>query len=446
MQSHRKVNWNHIPFAPAKCPLFYGWVVLGLGALGLLMTAPGQTLGISPFIDHLIADLDLSRLQLSLAYMLGTIASSLLLTHAGKLYDRLGARVVGTAACVAFGGVVLGMSRVDRVAAAVGGWLTGSEGTRAALCAMVVGYFLLRFLGQGVLTIVSGNMVLKWFDRRRGLAMGVYGMLTSVGFAYSPRLLDALIDRYTWRGAWVILGLVIGGGFTIVVLLLFRDNPQDCGLRPDGDAKSGQRGCHPTAAKQFSLVEAQRTYALWIFCLTFLVYGLYFTAIAFHIASIFKVAGMTRKQGFAVFLPASVISVAIRLVAGWASDRIRLKHLLLLLLLSMAVSMVGTIALSPGVAVVVLIIGNGLSIGLVGLLMSVTWPRYYGTTHLGAISGFSMAMTVFGSAAGPWLFSLSRAHTGSYDTAAAICLAVTAVLFVCALLADNPQPSPEGMR
>ena len=45
----------------ARTPFFYGWLVLLAGSFGLFMTTPGQTLGVSVFLDGIIADLALSR-------------------------------------------------------------------------------------------------------------------------------------------------------------------------------------------------------------------------------------------------------------------------------------------------------------------------------------------------------------------------------------------------
>ena len=57
----------HIPFSPARCPVFYGWPVVGVGALGILMSVPGQTMGVSVFTDSLLTVLGLTRDQLSTA-------------------------------------------------------------------------------------------------------------------------------------------------------------------------------------------------------------------------------------------------------------------------------------------------------------------------------------------------------------------------------------------
>jgi hypothetical protein len=91
-----KEQHNNVPFSPAKSPVFYGWFIVLWGTLGIIMSVPGQTMGVSTFTDHLIDALRLDRNELSTAYLLGTIASSFLLTRAGKLYDKIGARWLGT--------------------------------------------------------------------------------------------------------------------------------------------------------------------------------------------------------------------------------------------------------------------------------------------------------------------------------------------------------------
>ena len=64
-----------VPFEPARFPFFYGWILLGSGTIGLLMSAPGQTVGVSVFTDSLIEALGLTRSLLSLGYLVGTLAS-----------------------------------------------------------------------------------------------------------------------------------------------------------------------------------------------------------------------------------------------------------------------------------------------------------------------------------------------------------------------------------
>ena len=86
----RPSRFVNVPFAAARWPFFYGWMILVWGTVGVLMSMPGQTIGVSVFTEPLLEALQLTRDQLSLAYMAGTIGSSFLLPWAGSLYDRWG--------------------------------------------------------------------------------------------------------------------------------------------------------------------------------------------------------------------------------------------------------------------------------------------------------------------------------------------------------------------
>ena len=103
----------NIPFAPSRIPIFYGWIILAAGTIGMLMSIPGQTMGVSVFTENLLDDLEINRNNLSLAYLIGTVGSGLLITRAGKLYDRYGARLMAFIAAGMLGLMLLYLTRVD---------------------------------------------------------------------------------------------------------------------------------------------------------------------------------------------------------------------------------------------------------------------------------------------------------------------------------------------
>ena len=78
------------PFPAAKAQFLYGWVIAVVSTLGFLFSVPVQTMGMAIFADSHFAVIGLYRTELSLAYMLGTIASALFLTRAGRFYDDYG--------------------------------------------------------------------------------------------------------------------------------------------------------------------------------------------------------------------------------------------------------------------------------------------------------------------------------------------------------------------
>ncbi len=439
-------RFSDIPFRPARLPFFYGWVVVGLGTLGLIASTPGQTIGVSAFTDPLIAALGLTRDQLALAYMGGTIGGALLLAPAGKLYDRIGARLLMAATCVLLGGVLVGLSQCDRLAAGLAG-VTGLPAGWAAFGVIFFGFFALRLTGQGVLALASRNMIMEWFERRRGLAFAVSGVFVALGFSVMPRVFDAMIGAWTWRGTWQVAAAAVGLGMAALALVLFRDTPEDCGLRPDGappEPPGGGDGPRVHPVRQYTLAEARRTFSFWVFAVALSMFGLFVTGLTFHVASVFEEVGFDEEVAFGIFLPSAFVSVTVRLGAGWLSDRVRLKFLLMAMMASLGLVMVGVVLLEYGWTRWLLIVGNGVCMAHFGLLSGVVWPRFYGRAHLGAVSGLAMAMTVFASALGPYLLSRSLVWLGSYRPAAWLCLGMTGVLFVAAFWADNPQGEEPG--
>ena len=65
-------------------------MIVFAATLGSIFSIPGQTMGFSVFTDILIKELGLSRVELSLAYCLGTVASGFSLPWMGRVLDRWG--------------------------------------------------------------------------------------------------------------------------------------------------------------------------------------------------------------------------------------------------------------------------------------------------------------------------------------------------------------------
>ncbi len=435
-----KQKLNNFPFQPNKIPFFYGWVILFATTVGVLVSAPGQTMGVSTFTDYLLENIQINRNQLSIAYMIGTIASSLILTYAGKMYDKYGARWVGMAVAISLSLVLVLLSQSDRIihlfiADKNSGFYVGF-----AMAVLMLLFFGLRFSGQGVLTMISRNMLMKWFVARRGLVNGISSVFVAVGFSMAPLTFDMLIQGTSWRSAWLLMAVFIGIFFTLFVFLFFRDNPEDLGMIPDGEIHGNKEGDVTIKAfKQFTLVEARKTLSFWLFAIPLAFYSLYITGFTFHLVSIFENVGLSRDKALAIFIPISAISVVISLVGGYISDRIRLKYLLTLLLVGQVIALFSLGNLNDGIFYYGFIIGNGIVSGLYNILMAVTWPRFYGRENLGRITGFIMALIVFASALGPILFSFSSTQLGSYSFAFFGLALIVFVIAIFSFKANNPQ-------
>jgi OFA family oxalate/formate antiporter-like MFS transporter len=428
----------NIPFAPSKTKFFYGWVVLFAGTIGVLASIPGQTMGVSVFTDHLIADLEVSRVQISLAYLIGTALSGFIITYAGILYDKMGARVIAMGAGFLLGIMLIYLTKVDYISGLLVKIFKPEDLSYITIPLLIIGFFGIRFFGQGVLTMTSRNMVMKWFDKKRGFANALLGVFTALGFSVSPKILKGMIDSYQWKEAWIILAVIVGVLFVIFSFLFFRDNPSDAGLIPDGKIiKENKKKFKSTPDKDYTLKEAISTYSFWLFNLNLTLFALFMTALTFHLESIFRHAGYSSEVAISIFIPSSFVAVSFSFIGSWLSDYTRLKYFLILSFGGILLAMTGFIYLKTLWGIPLLIAGSGITQGMFGILMSITWPRFFGLKNLGSISGFVMSFTVLGSALGPFIFSLSEKITDSYIPVVIILFVITFFLFILSFKANN---------
>lgn len=442
-----KTQYSNFPFSPNKVPFFYGWVILFAATIGVLASAPGQTMGVSTFTDYLLDAIGISRTQLSTAYMVGTIGSSLVLTWAGKMYDKFGARWVGMVVAFVLAIILVLLSQTDRIIRLFVPDKNSGIYLGFAIAVLMILFFMLRFSGQGVLTMVSRNMLMKWFVARRGFVNGISAVFVALGFSLAPLTFDMLIQGTSWRAAWLLMAGFIGTFFVLFVFLFFRDNPEDLDMIPDGE-KHGNREHDVTIKpfKQFTLSEAKKNISFWLFSLPLAMYALYITGFTFHLISIFENAGLSREKALEVFIPFSVISVTLSLLGGWVSDRIKLKYLLYLIFAGEILALACLANLNGGVFYYGFILGNGIANGLFNVLMAVTWPRFYGRENLGRITGFVMSLIVFASALGPILLSFSFSTTGNYSFGFYGLASILLLAAFFSFKADNPQDKFTSMQ
>jgi MFS family permease len=400
------------PFDVRRAPFFYGWAIWLLSTLGFLMSVPGQTMGMAVFTDPFMDAFGLGRTELSAAYFFGTMGSSLFLTRAGRWYDRHQARTMMAGASLMLGVVLVFISIVDQIVAP----LSGLWQTWTGFALILLGYFGVRFSGQGVLTSASTNVLLVWFERRRGLVSGARGVFVSLAFSVSPLLLALLIDGWGWRGTlWVLAATVCG--FAVLCLLAVRDTPESCGLLPDGVSAEEHAATPRRTFRDVTVEQARRTPVFWIYAGALAMHALFGTAVTFHIVDIFAEAGRNRTEAFGYFFPQAVVATVVNLGASAMADRTPLKPYLLVMLSGFVAGAWGLIHLDTDWGYWLLVAGFGTGGGLWGVLSNLAYVRNFGRLHLGAISGLAMSLTVFSSAVGPLLFSAGLDWLTTYDAA-----------------------------
>ncbi len=430
-----------IPFSPRRTPFFYGWVIVVATTTGVLFSLPGQTMGVAVFTDALLDATGLARVDLSHAYLIGTVTSALFLPWAGIQIDRLGVRVAAMAAAVGLGATVVFLSQVDRIAAVL-----HPSGRVSGFVLLAVGFAALRFTGQGVLTLASNTMLARWFDRRRGMAAAISGAFVAVGFAAAPLLLDAWIARSGWRGAWLQIGAVETIVMSLIAFVFFRENPESCGLTVDGPEVPRPRRPAPTPEAFATRSQALRTRGFWILSTTLALQALTVTGITLHVIDLGAAAGLAKTEALGLFPPIAVASIGSGVLIGWAIDRMRIRTLVWTMLACESIGFVASAHLGHPLGFPAAALGLGLAAGQFGVLSSVGFPRLFGRSHLGAISGANATIVVLGSAIGPSLLAASRSAFGSYEPVLYLLAALAPAIALAAWQPLHPRDVAPSRR
>ncbi len=389
-----------IPTRPKAQRRFVGWRIVVLATITAAMTGPGQTIGVSVFVDHLIADLGLTRSQVSTAYLIGTLLGALALPATGRWVDRLGARRAMTLIGLGFGAGLVAMSGVR------------------GFVYLAVGFTLIRWLGQGSLSLVSTIAVTHWFARRRGSVFGVMMTAVSALMSLAPIVLNLAIEAYSWRTAWLLAAAAVWLVVVPIGWLGIVDRPADVGQRPDGDAPPAGDASPPAAIASHSRREAAGEARFWVLSLTVATTAMLVTALNFHQISILGESGLTATEAATMFLPQVAGAIAAGLVVGALADRVPARFLLAasMALMCAALLLVGIV--EPGWQVVLYAVTLGAAAGAQRPLAATVLPRWFGLANIGAIQGLSTFVGVGASAAGPVAFALARSSSGDYTTAA----------------------------
>ena len=422
---------------PNKFPFFYGYVIVFIGSIGVLASIPGQTVGVSIFTDPVKDALGLSRNQFSTAYMFGTLLSAFFVSKAGVLFDKYGARYVAFFSAFFLAIALLICSYSVAISQSIKG-LVVLESWIIPFVVITILFFAIRFFGQGVLTMSSRNMIMMWFDKNRGKVNAVSSITVSLGFSGAPIFISYLIDNYGWEQSWQILAICLLI-FSVLVIQLYRNNPEDFGLIPDGALLENKKNKVHQAEKHFTLQQAKKTRAFWVIGLALAYHSFFTTGFTFHVVSVFASQDYSKSQAIAVFLPISVIAIIISIVCNVLSDYIRHIIYLYIMLFAGVIASMGLFFLADTLGLYMLIFGLGVYSGLFAVVNAVTWPRFFGRKYLGSVTGKAMSFLVIASAIAPSLFSFCFTILGSYSYISYITLAFLFFLIVVSLKVKHPQ-------
>ncbi|GAB5497469.1 MAG: MFS transporter [Phycisphaerales bacterium] len=414
---------------------YFGWLMLPVATLMTICTLPGQTVVVSQFNTAFRTDLGLTKQSLSLAYLIGTLTASLPLTYVGKVSDNLGPRITTAIVVAGFTLACITVASAHNIAA------------------LTLGFFMIRFLGQGALGMLGSHLLALWFERRLATVESIKHAGMSLAGAASPLVVVWLISATTWRSTYIILGTTVAVLILPLVATVFRNKPEDIGQHLDNEPPEYHERWHdiheakaaPVSEIAFTLKQARSTLAFWCVSLPGILSGLIGTAMLFHIQPILEGAGVDDFVSAGALSATwwSIVLFISIVVSGPIADRVHPRILLPISVLGTALSIVIMALAQSEIAVISSMAVFGAAQGVAISTSGPTIARYFGRTHHGSIRGFMTTLMVAGTALGPYLIALGEQISGGSFRPPLLAAAAAAVLIAALSAKTTKPPAPQ---
>jgi len=402
--------------------IFYGWIIVAVSFLNLAVVF-GIWYSFSVFLVAVAKDFGWQRAETSGVFSVFMMVQSLAAVVVGAIIDRLGPRLVFPAACVLVAG---------------GLFLTSTIGS---LLEYYLWYGVLTPIGICAIGYIAHSIVLpRWFESKRGLAIGIAMAGVGVGMQLIVPLTQYVIATWGWRSAYRLLAL-----FTLVALfppnaLLQRRGPEVMGLSPDGNQNPSSEKMFPPKPRDIprpiarTIGQAIRTLSFW-----FLVASSFFTSLAIQSTLIHQVAAVVEKgfsaaRGAFFFGLAGIIGSIGKIFFGFLSDRLGREPAFTLGMAAALAGVLSLVFLSPNSSFLLyaFAILFGLGYGSVAPIFPARSADFFLGPDFGKIVGVFSLIGGMGGALGVWVSGKLFDLTGSYGTSFLLsitCLVVNVVFF-----------------
>lgn len=388
--------------------MHYGWIIVGASMI-IGVSAYGTYYSFTLFYPHLVEAFGWSRAGISGAMSAGLIAYGAFAVPVGWCVDRFGPKPT-----IAIGGVLFGC-----------GTALGSQVTE--LWHLYALYGGVTAIGMGAAWAPLVSTISRWFERRRGLAVGLGSIGGGTGTFFVAPLSDYLIATLGWREAYLWLGAISGGLIVCAAMLLARD-PATRGVLPFGAAggtgetadcwNDGARSDGQGVAPDFDgLGSIMRTWLFWRMALTF---GFWWFAGAIVYV---QLAPFVLEKGFDLSLAALALvflgagNALGKIVMGLINDRFGELRAYQLAILTAAVSMLALGFSEQRFVLLAMCAVVGFGFGGASTQLTTVSVRLFGLKSIGALMGAVLALVGLVGAGGPLISGLIYDARGSYTQA-----------------------------
>lgn len=400
----------------------HGWLIVAVCLVGISAGPAAFGLGsLGLFIEVFEKQFGWSRTQVSAAASAMMICTAISMPVVGRLVDRVGARRVLLPSIA-----ILGLCMLAIPFMVTQFWQ------------FMLVYVLMGTVAAGTNSVPYMRVLASWFDRSRGLAIGIAGSGTGLGFAYVPLVGHAAISQYGWQGGYVALGLIMFCLILPMVFFLLKEHPGAGGAVENNAPNRDQTG--------MTLSEAMRQKSLWLLAIIFITLAFVLYGLIPHLTPMLTDRGLTAAAAAGI---ASIFGFATfggRIVIGFLIDKFDAR---LVAVTFFSISALGLVLLAmplPEWAIVVAAILLGGSLGAEVDMLAYMTSRYFGLKCFAEIFGVIFGAVLIAMGLGPITFGFVFDKTGSYQAILLIgtpaCLLAAALMFLLPPIKQRERGGP----
>lgn len=410
--------------------IFYGWVVV-LACFIIYAIFTGTLTSFGVFFKELVTEFSLTRTTTSAIFSSRMVLGSIFAIFGGWALDRFGPKVI-----VLIMGGLTGLSLI----------LTSQT---TATWQLFATFSVLLAMGTGASYTVVMSTISRWFNRQRGLAVGIVGSGMGLGTVIFAPFATYLIADFNWRIAYIVMA-VIAIVFIMPLSLVLKRDPDEIGALPDGVKSepsdrqfSGQTPVNGIPkSNSLSMSQVFRTRSFWLFSSLWLSTSFTLFLLLTHVVPHITDIGFSSIQAATFLSLNGIAAMAGMIIMGSVSDRIGKKKTAIICSL-LSVGFVLLLVWADELWVLYLIAAvYGFAQGGHGAAVTALIGDTFGVVNIGKLIGALSLGWAIGAGLGPVIGGLIFDKTGDYALAFMIVAAVmlTRALFIIPIRREVNTP------
>ncbi len=379
--------------------------LLAFGFLVSFGSGFGQTYFIALFSGQIRDAFSITNGEFGAAYSIATLASAFLLIWSGRWIDQLDLRKWS------FGVIfLLGLSCIV-MAITPDYWV------------LIVAMFLLRQMGQGLMSHTSITSQARYYESARGRAVATASLGHPLASAILPLFATVVVAFVGWRESWFVFSAILILAILPVSLWLLRshDVRHSRYLKHSASGKDSKTNLGGGTVRQWDRREMLRDTRFYVLLPSLLAPAFITTGFFFHQVFLVDAKGWNLEVWAAAFIAYSASNVVALLGTGIVIDRYGSANILPVLLIPLTISCFLLGFSDHSAAIWGFMVTAGITAGIVATFIGAFWAEFYGTRHLGSIRSVSFSLMVLSSALSPVVMGVALDWGVSIEAIANIC-------------------------